>query len=257
MKRKNYLSAAILAILQLLLLIPILVILYETFFYNGSFSIDNLLGVFLTSDKFHTAFSNSVIYSVFISLGQIILGILIAYVFAFYKFKGKEVLWYSIIFIMILPIQSTLVQTYSLIETLDMTNQYIGVILPGIFYPIGIIFLRQYFERISMDVINAGQIDGAGGITLFFRIILPMSKNGICLLAFLSFIDSYNVYELPLILLRDYDKKPLSLIIRDVIENHPEEIFSAAVLYMIPAIIVFVLLKDSIISGLVYNENED
>ncbi len=108
--------------------------------------------------------------------------------------------------------------------------------------------------RIPDSVIDAAQIDGASTLRILFKIVIPMSKNGIVLLTFMSFIDSYNTYEIPLVILKEEIKKPLSLIIRNVVENYPEQAFVPALLYMIPAILLFGMLRDNIINGITYNE---
>ena len=247
-----------LLVAQLITLIPIASVFIKAFFKIENeavvFSLNEFENILLLSEKFHKAYANSLIISLLITVGQVIIGIVLAWIFTAYQFPLKKFLWTVILFTMILPPQATLVQNYSIMNQLELIDTYRGVIYPQLFYPIGVIFLRKYFSRISQDVIDAGYLDGTNKVTQLTSIILPICKNGIYLLAFLSFIDSYNIYELPLVLLRDLSKMPLSLLVRNIIENYPDEIFVPALIYMIPAVIVFLFARNTIMSGLIYDE---
>lgn len=257
-KFNQWFSTAILSLLLCITLFPIIFIIYKAFTVSGengsSFSLNELKNIILLSERYHTSFFNSILLAIIITLGQTGFGIIMAFIFSKFYFRGRDVLFYMCVLVMVLPSQTMLVQTYRTVENLSMLNKYAGVILPQIFLPVGILFLRQYFCRVSDSVIEASLIDGASTIKCLTKIIIPMSKNGIYLLVFLSFVDSYNTYEIPLIVLNNSDKWPLSLLFRTVIEKHPEAIFVPAVLYMIPAVLLFILIKDNIVNGIIYNE---
>ena len=239
-------------------LYPIAFIVYKAFSeLSGTeviFSLKEIKNVLLLSDRYHKSFLNSIFLSIIITVGQTLFGILMAFVFSKFTFKFRDILFYVCVLLMILPTQTLLVQTYTTVEKLSLLDSYGGVIIPQVFLPIGVLFLRQYFCRISDSVIEASLIDGISTMKCLTKIILPMSKNGVLLLAFLSFVDTYSMYELPLTVLRDAEKFPLSLIFRNVIEKYPETIFVPAVLYMVPAVMLFIVLKDNIVNGMVNNE---
>lgn len=249
---------AILIIILCVTLFPIIFIVYKSFTESSGaevvFSANEMKNVLLLSERFHTSFLNSIFLAVVVTIGQTIFGILMAFAFSKFTFKFRDLLFYLCVLLMMLPTQTSLVQTYSTVESISLLNSHWGVIIPQIFLPIGVLFLRQYFCRIPDSVIEASLLDGVSTIKCLTKIVLPMSKNGVLLLAFLSFVDTYSMYELPLIILRDSEKLPLSLIFRNVIEKYPETIFIPAVLYMIPAVLLFVILKDNIVNGMVYNE---
>jgi multiple sugar transport system permease protein len=166
-----------------------------------------------------------------------------------FKFKFREPVFLLCIFIMMLPFQITMVQIYNLIRGINLIDAYSGVIIPQVFLPIGVIFLRQYYLRIPSSVIETAMIDGASAITIFSRVAVPIAKNGVILLSFLAFIDSYNMYELPLTVLTSADKYPLSLMMRNVMEKYPEQAFIPALLYMIPPVLVYIAFRKNIIKG--------
>ncbi len=210
--------------------------------------------ILLLSDTFHTAFRNSVYYAVVITIGQTLFGILMAFIFAKFKFRFREPLFYLLLLFMILPTQTMLVQIYSAADRLSLIDTFAGVVIPRLFLPIGIIFLRQYFVRVSDSVIESAKIDGASTIDCLCRILLPIGKNGVFLLVFLAFIDSYNMYEIPLIILRNSAKVPMSVLIRAVVEKYPDEIFVPAILFMIPPVLLFSTLRDNLVNGMCYSE---
>ena len=244
----------IMVLISVFLMIPIIIIIGKAFFIseNGKFllSFNELKHIILLSGNFNSAFVNSLIYTSAITIFQTIFGILIAFLFSKFKFKFREALFVICLIVILLPFQVTMVQNYNLYKSLNLSDKMIGVIIPQIFLPVGIIFLRKYFVRINESIIETAAIDGASTLQILLLIIIPIGKNGILLLFFLAFVDSYNMYELPLTVLSDAGKYPLSLLMRDVIQDNVEHSFVPAVLYMIPSLGVFMFLKKYIVKGM-------
>lgn len=254
-KAKSVAMNMFLFALVIWLVFPIMFLVVKAIYQGeGSVSTNEFKNILLLSDTFHTAFRNSVCYAVVITIGQTFLGIVMAFIFAKFNFRLREPLFYLFLLFMILPTQTMLVQIYSMADRLDLIDTFAGVVIPRLFLPTGIIFLRQYFIRVSDSVIESAKIDGASTIDCLCRILLPIGKNGVFLLIFISFIDSYNMYEIPLIILRDSEKIPMSVLIRTVVEKYPDEIFVPAILYMIPPVLLFYALRENIINGMCYNE---
>ena len=122
-------------------------------------------------------FWNSVKITVPIVLGQIIVSTLAAYAFTVLKFKGKEVLFFLYIIVMLLPLQVTLMPNYIVADWFDITDSYLAIILPGIFNPFGVFLLRQFMKSMPDAYMEAAQIDGAGHGRIFLSIIIIDSRN--------------------------------------------------------------------------------
>jgi len=135
--------------------------------------------VLIKKSQFLFMFWNSVIIVVPIVAGQIIVSSLAAYAFAKLKFKGRNQLFFVYLTVMLMPFQVTLVPNYLVADKLGLVNNYLSIILPGVFSTFGVFLLKQYMEQIPDSYIEAAKMDGAGQLEIFSRIILPMCKNGI------------------------------------------------------------------------------
>ncbi|KUO75421.1 MAG: sugar ABC transporter permease [Clostridia bacterium BRH_c25] len=206
--------------------------------------------VLIKKSQFLFMFWNSVIIVVPIVAGQIIVSSLAAYAFAKLKFKGRNQLFFVYLTVMLMPFQVTLVPNYLVADKLGLVNNYLSIILPGVFSTFGVFLLKQYMEQIPDSYIEAAKMDGAGQLEIFSRIILPMCKNGIAALFILVFIDNWNMVEQPLIFLQDVVKQPLSVYLSRIISGERGLAFAASTLYMLPMLLIFLYGENYLIEGI-------
>jgi multiple sugar transport system permease protein len=204
----------------------------------------------IKKSQFLFMFWNSVFLVVPIVAGQIIVSTLAAYSFAKLKFKGRNQLFFVYILVMLLPFQVTLVPNFLVADKLGLVNHYLSIILPGVFNTFGVFLLKQYMEQIPDSYIEAAKVDGASQLQIFFRIILPMCKNGIAAMFILVFIDNWNMVEQPLVFLRDAAKQPLSIYLSKIINGERGLAFSSSALYMLPIILIFLYGENYLIEGI-------
>jgi multiple sugar transport system permease protein len=200
--------------------------------------------------QFLLMFWNSVILTVPVILGQIIIASMAAYAFGKLKFRGREQLFFIYIITMLMPFQVTLVPNYIVADKLGLVGNYLSIILPGIFGTFGVFLLRQFMVYIPDEYCEAVRVDGGSHLDIFFRIILPMSKTGIASLAILVFIDNWNMVEQPLIFLQDVAKQPLSIYLSVVNSGEMGIAFAASTLYMIPMLLVFLYGENYLVEGI-------
>ncbi|HEX3051105.1 MAG TPA: carbohydrate ABC transporter permease [Aggregatilineaceae bacterium] len=145
--------------------------------------------------------------SMFVALagtaGQILFSAMAAYVFARIEWRGRNVVFLLYLITMMIPSQVTLIPLFILIRQLDWVNTYQGLILPGLFSAFGVFLLRQSFMTLPRDLEEAAFMDGANHFTIFWRIILPLSKPAIATLSVLSFMQFWNAYLWPLFVGRE------------------------------------------------------
>ncbi len=213
-------------------------------------TLNQYYNVFFRQSDYIRQFWNSVILTFPSVIIQIIISFMAAYALAKIKFPGRNIIFIIILIIMLLPIQVTLVPNFMVLNLLNLTNKQIGIILINIFSPLAICLLRQYLMYIPDETIEAAKIDGAGQLHIIFRIILPQAKGGIAAVAILSFIDSWNMVEQPLILLNDTMKQPLSVLMTSYNYSNIGVAFAAGVVFMIPALIIFLLGQEYIVEGI-------
>jgi len=195
-------------------------------------------------------FWNSVLLVVPIVVGQIIIASLAAYAFTFIKFKGRETLFLVYIITMMMPFQVTLVSNYLIIGKLGLSDNYLSIILPGIFNTFGVFLLRQFMTYIPEEYIEAAKIDGGSHFKIYSRIILPMVKAGVAALAILIFIDYWNMVEQPLIFLQSQELQPLSIFLSNINIDERGISFAASTIYMIPMLLIFIYGENYLIEGI-------
>lgn len=190
-------------------------------------------------------FLNSIKLTGLIIVGQVIIGVITAFAFAKMKFPGRDWIFAIYILVALLPFQVTLVPNTIIFNTLERTlnfriiDTHWSIILPGVFSSFGIFLLKQFITNIPNELIEAARIDGAGDMRIFFRIVLPMVTPAVFILVMLTFIDYWNVVEQAFIFLDTPDRFPLSVFLEDIYYEDFEVFYSGAVLYFIPAIIIF------------------
>lgn len=181
---------------------------------------------------------------------------LTAYALAVYKFKGKKVIFYTIVVFMMIPGQLSLIGFYNLISSLKLIDSYIPLIIPAIAAPGTVFFLRQYLLSVlPMSLLEAARIDGAKEISIFHKIVLPIMLPGIATMAIGGFIGNWNSYLVPLILLNSPKKFTLPVMVASLnasqdIATNQGAIYLAVAISVIPVMIAFCFCSKYIISSI-------
>lgn len=193
---------------------------------------------------------NSILMTLPIVGGQMVVSCLASYSFARYRRKRREILFFSYIILMLMPFQVTLVPNYMIADTLGILDTVWAIILPGIFSTFAIFLLTKYMRQIPAGYIEAAKLDGATEWQIFTNIALPMCKNAIFALTILLFIDYWNMVEQPLVLLTDVEKQPLSVFLSQINEPELGIAFAASSVYMIPPLLIFFWGEDYLVEGI-------
>ena len=196
-------------------------------------------------------FWNSVKITFPIVVGQIIVSTLAAYAFTVLKFKGKELLFFLYIIVMLLPLQVTLMSNYIVADWLGITDSYLAIILPGIFHPFGVFLLRQFMKSLPDAYLEAAKIDGAGHGTIFISIILPMIKPGIAATAMLTLLDYWNLVDQAIIFIQDSEKQPLSTFLAQINNGDIGVAFAGSCFYAVPMLLVLLYGQEHLKQGIV------
>ena len=213
---------------------------------------DQYFNVLIKNPQYLIKFWNSVILTVPIVLGQILVALLAAYGFARFDGKIRGIIFFTYVILMLMPYQVTLVPNRLVSEMLNIYDTRWAIILPGIFSPFAVFILTKFMRRIPTAMIEAAKLDGAGEIQIFFRICLPMSKSIIYSVAILVFIDYWNMVEQPLVLLKTSDMHPLSVFLSEINSGDAALAFAVASIYMIIPLLTFLYSEDYIVEGVAY-----
>ena len=206
--------------------------------------------VLLLSPEYLFKFWNSVKYTLPIVIFQTVVACLAAYGFTKYRSKGREVVLFTYIILMLMPYQVTLVPNYLVIERLGMLNTAWAIILPGIFSPFAVFLLTKAMRRVPSAVIEAARLDGCSEFQIFFKIYMPLCKNIIYSVMILVFIDYWNMVEQPLILLSDESMYPLSVFLSKINSAESGIAFAVAVIYMVPTLLIFLYGEQYLVEGI-------
>ena len=128
------------------------------------------------------------------------------YAFAKFNFKGRKFLFYLVLATMMIPGQVTMIPVYLLLNAVGLTNTLTGVVLPGLVGAFSIFLFRQFMSGISTELLEAARIEGASEWTIFWKIIIPVSKPVLSVQGILTFIAGWNSFLWPLIIANDQDK---------------------------------------------------
>lgn len=191
------------------------------------------------------------LYSFAVLLGQIWIVPSLAYALSAYRFRGKNIIFISIILFMLLPFQVTMIPNILVLRQMRLINTIWAIILPFIFTPFYIFLLRQYMVGIPKVLYEAAQLDGAGDIYCFFHIALPISKPMIGTVLTLSFAEVWNIVEQPLaFLMHREDLYPLSTVFNQLISSPTGYEFAGAVLYILPPLLIYFFFMEDIVSSI-------
>jgi ABC-type glycerol-3-phosphate transport system permease component len=198
---------------------------------------------------------NSIVLSLSIVIGDTSLAVIAAYVFARYRFPGKNILFSMILALMMIPGILTLVPTYILVRDLRLLDTLWAVILPAVLgaNAFQVIVMRTFFEGLPEELFEAARIDGASHWTLLVRITLPLSVSIISSMAILRFNGAWNDLIWPLLVLNRDELRPISVGLVLLATGGNREIgiqMAGSVIASIPLIIVFLVGMRAFIDGL-------
>ncbi|KAB1438749.1 carbohydrate ABC transporter permease [Candidatus Galacturonibacter soehngenii] len=209
------------------------------------------VNLLLDSPEFFVMFWNSckqVFPSIF---GQLLIALPAAWSFSRFEFRGKKLLFYLYIVLMIMPFQVTMVSSYLVLERLNLLDRHVAIIIPNLFATFPVFILVKFFRAIPMELIEAAQIDGASEGLIFRKIGLPNASAGIISVVTLGFIEYWNALEQPLTFLKSKSLWPLSLYLPEMSVSNLSVSFVASVIMLIPACLIFLFGQQYLEEGIV------
>lgn len=199
---------------------------------------------------------NSLYTAALTTLGVVVFSSLAGYAFAKIKFKGSNLLFMIILCGMMMPIEVTVIPIYTALAKIKMADSHLGIILCPMFGycgAFGTFLMRQYFLTVPSELIQAGKIDGASQPLIFVKILVPMAMSSISTLVIFTFLQCWNNYLLPLVLLSDVNKLTLPIGMT-MLSNEEgmkwELVMAAATFSSVPILTVFYLCQKKFMASL-------
>ncbi len=154
---------------------------------------------------------NSFGIAVLMTLGKLAISLPAAFAFARLRFRGRGILFALVLATLIVPSIVTVVPNYIFVSDRNWMNSWTGVIVPSLpFTAFYVFLLRQNIMLLPQDLIDAARIDGASTLKILWQIVVPNIKPAIAVVTILSFLQAWNQYLWPLLILNDFDAKTLS-----------------------------------------------
>ncbi|MDD9266838.1 carbohydrate ABC transporter permease [Paenibacillus sp. GCM10023248] len=155
---------------------------------------------------------NSLIVATTVMVSNVIFASMAGYAFSKLRFKGRGVLFAILLVSMMIPYQVTQVPLYILVvNVFELQNTYSALIMPGIVTVYNIFLAKQFMSSIPNEIMESAKIEGCSQFTIYWRIILPLSKTVLAVMAILTFMDSWNTFFWPLLVTNTMDMQTIQV----------------------------------------------
>lgn len=201
--------------------------------------------------KYLASYANSVL----VACADIVLGLLVCslagFGFSKYSFRFKSGLFIVVLASMMIPFHVVVIPLYLEIKSFGLLDRFAAVILPFLSKPFGVFFMRQFVREIPDELMEAARIDGATEGSIWFRLIVPLSKPAFGVLACLFFVENWNMFLWPMIVWQT--KHNIQMYLQSLIGVYRIDygvLMAGSVIAIIPVFVLFLTMQKQIIYGL-------
>ena len=251
-------------LIAIIMLMPVIWALFCSLQYEGRqivtiwdwfkppYTLQNYPAIIHGSSTFRW-FGNSLIVAVITTVLTVFVSTLAAYALAKIPFKGSKVLYTYFLFGLLVPGEATIVPLFILVNNMKMINTYAGLILPSVASAMTLIITVNFFKTLPDELLEAVRIDGGNEITIYTRIVLPLSKPIIATVSLMSFIGSWNNYLWPLLCVFDEKMFTLPIGIPTLLSiERPDYVIpmTANLVASLPMILLYLIFERQIVQGI-------
>ena len=255
---------------SLVIFFPIFYTFMAAFMTIGEFSAyprPLLPASFLNFDNFVHVFThapmsrymlNSFIVSAVGSAVRLLLSVLAAYAIVFYDFRGKNLVFFLVLGTMMLPGDTLVLANFLAISSMGLMDTYLGLMIVYFVSAIGLFMLRQVFKSSPRELRDASRIDGCGDFGYIWHVLLPTSKPILYTLYVQSFVSLWNLYLWPLLITNRTEMRTVQIgltMLTTVDGTNYDVVMAGIASILIPSFVIFVLLRRSILRGMVARIN--
>jgi ABC-type glycerol-3-phosphate transport system permease component len=199
---------------------------------------------------------NSVIYTVTLTLGEVLMGLMAGYAFGRMRFPKRDVIFFFVLLTYMIPSQITLIPRFMILKDLQWINTFPGLIVPELSSCFATFLLREHFRGLPDELFDAAKIDGAGFLRQLFQVAIPLSKPITITLLLLAFVGHWNEYLWPLIVTNTQAMRVLPIGIQSLKYASGElpqwhMVMAGATMTVIPLVILFLIGQKYFIEGAV------
>ncbi len=223
-------------------------------FLPRSFDMQNFVELF-SRTNFFRCFLNSVIIAFLQTSLVLFVASLLGYIFAKFEFPLKNIMFLLVLGTLMVPIQMKIIPLYLMVKEMGWLNTYHGIIAPGIVSAFGIFLMRQYVQGLPDSYIDAARVDGLSEFGIYFRIILPLMKPALSVVAIIIFLQTWGAFLWPLIVIDSKEMRTIPLLLSLLsaagggTRANYGMVLTAAALVSLPVLVIFFVFQKQFIKS--------
>ncbi|NHC35588.1 carbohydrate ABC transporter permease [Scytonema millei] len=220
-----------------------------------NFTLENYQKIFLEEPLFGRWLLNSVIVASTVTILNLLFNSMAGYALARIPFKGNQILFFSILAVLMVPAQVTLIPSFLILKSLGWLNSYQGLIVPNIVNATFIFMMRQFFVNFPKELEEAAALDGLGHLETFFQIVLPLARPALAAQTIFIFLGSWNNFLMPLMIISTSDMFTLPLglnTFKGQYISYWNYIMAASMVFTLPALLIYAFFNRYFIQGVTF-----
>lgn len=224
-------------------------------FIPENFTLDNYRTIFVREPLFLRWFLNSVIIAVSVTVSNLLFNSMAGYALARIRFPGSQLMFYSILAMIMVPGQLTIIPTYLIVKYLGWLNSYQAIIVPMAAQATYIFMMRQFFVNFPRELEEAAAIDGLKRLGVFFRIVLPLAKPALAAQTIFIFMGAWNEFLKPLMMMSEKAMFTLSLGLNTFKGQYISfwnYIMAASIIMTVPALLIYIFFNRYFVKGITF-----
>ena len=253
----------ILAVGAIVMMTPIIFMFSASFKYSDEIFSLNLFPseptlsnyIYLFEEtSFFTWMKNSFIVSSVVTISVLFFDALIGYTLCKFRFRGRKIIFIAILSTLVIPTEMLVIPWYVLSKNLGLIDSYFGLMFPGLMSGFGVFLMKQFFENVPNDLIDAARIDGVGEFKIFIEIALPLVAPALSALAIFTFLGNWTAFLWPMIVTTSADLYTIPVGLASFsgeFQTEWEMIMTGAAVASLPTLFVFLFLQRYIIRGII------
>jgi multiple sugar transport system permease protein len=206
----------------------------------------------MSDGRFARWFLNSLVISAIVTLSCLFFDSLIAYALAKFRFAGRQFVFIAILSTLMIPTEMLVIPWYLMASKLGWIDTYWGILFPGLMTAFGVFLMKQFFETVPNDFLEAARVDGLNEFQIWWKIAMPLVTPALSALAIFTFLGNWTAFFWPLIVTTDHDLYTLPVGLSSFAVEQSiqwELIMTGASLATIPTLLIFLFFQRYIVRG--------
>ncbi len=206
----------------------------------------------LSDGRFLRWFLNSMFVAVTVTLSNVFFDSMVGYTLAKFTFRGRYFVFIAILSTLMIPTEMLVIPWYLMSAQFGWIDTYWGIMFPGMMTAFGTFLMKQFFETVPDDFLEAARIDGLNEFTIWWKIAMPLVAPALSALAIFTFLGNWTAFFWPLIVTNSADRYTLPVGLSSFAVEQSiqwEMIMTGAALATVPTLIVFLVLQRYIVRG--------